>query len=350
MATINSRTRGGKRVWLVQIRLKGLKPIARQFADKKAAQEWAKAEEGRLGDLRHVGGISPEVGTVTIQDLCDRYLADPKAKELDTYRERVRHLKNWTEHYGELRCREFGPYQILARRDALLQSGMKPATVNRYVAAMRRAWNWGRNVRLLDSNSAWPGEIMLDEDNLRVRFLDDAELKRLMEAAKAHSVTMHTSIVVAITTGLRVNEQLRLEWRDVNFDGSAITIRDAKNDTPRSVHMPDAAAKALKALRKDSAVLGRRVFLDDAGAPLDYWRHGDEWDLIRSKAKLEDFRWHDLRHCCGSYLAQNGASLLEIAQVLGHKSLQATQRYAHLIPGAKVTGHDKLNDKIEGVS
>jgi len=350
MATINSRTRGGKKVWLVQIRLKGLKPIARQFTDRKSARAWAETEEGRLGELRQVGGISPEVATVTIKDLCDRYLKDPKARELDTYKERVRHLKQWKQRYGEMRCREFGPYQILERRDALLESGMKPATVNRYVASMRRAWNWGRNVRLLDSNSAWPGDIMLDENNLRVRYLDDAELKRLMEAAKAHSTTMHASVVVAITTGLRINEQLRLEWRDVNFEKSALTIRDAKNDTPRSVHLPAAAARVLQALKKDTVVVGRRVFLTVKGRPLDYFKHDDQWQTIKAAAQLEDFRWHDLRHCCGSYLAQNGASLLEIAQVLGHKSLQATQRYAHLIPGAKVTGHDKLNEKIEGAS
>lgn len=350
MATVNCRTRGGKKVWLVQVRLKGLNPVSRQFDSKAAAQRWGKEEEARLDELRQVGGVSPEVGTVTIKDLIDRYLKDPKAKELDTYKDRERQLKLWAKHYGPMLCRDFGPIQILERRDALLAEGSRPSTVNGYMAAMRRAWNGGRNVRLLSSNSAWPGGVMLDPDNTRIRFLDDDELKRLMDAAKAQSPTLHASIVVAITTGLRVREQLRLEWRDVNFEGKALTIHDAKNDTPRSVHLPDAAARVLKSLKKDRTVLGRRIFLDPAGEPYDYWRHADEWDRIKVAAKIEDFRWHDLRHCCGSYLAQNGASLLEIAQVLGHKSLQATQRYAHLIPGAKVTGHDKLNAKIEGAS
>ena len=350
MASINSRTRGGRKVWVAQVRLKGLDPVSRQFDDKASAQRWAKDEETRLDELRQVAGVSPEVGTVTIKKLCERYLADPKAKQLDTYKERERHLGHWTEHYGTMRCRDFGPLQILERRDALLATGIKPATVNRYVAAMRRAWNWGRNVRLLSSNSAWPGEVMLEEKNARTRYLEDDELKRLMDAARARSATLHASIVVAITTGLRINEQLRLEWRDVNFEGSAVTIRDAKNDTPRSVHLPSSAAKALQSLKKSNKVLGKRVFLDAAGEPFTYWTHGDEWQAIKTAASIEDFRWHDLRHCCGSYLAQNGASLLEIAQVLGHKSLQATQRYAHLIPGARVTGHDKLNAKIEGAS
>ena len=53
-----------------------------------------------------------------------------------------------------------------------------------------------------------------------------------------------------------------------------------------------------------------------------------------------------LRHTCASYLAQNGANLLEIGSVLGHKSPSVTQRYAHLIEGAPVTGHTKLDDKL----
>lgn len=348
MASVNSRTRDGRKVWLAQIRLKGLKPVSRQFDDKRAAQAWAKEEEERLGKLRQVAGVSPEVGTVLVRDLIDRYLKDPKAKALDTYAERKRHLAHWRHHYGTMRCREFGPQQILERRDALLESGLRPATVNRYVAAMRRAWSWGRNVRLLDNNSAWPGEIMLDENNVRVRYLDDDELARFTTASQAHSPTLHTAIVVSIMTGLRVSELLRLEWRDVNYDAAALTIREAKNDTPRSVHLPSAAATALKGLKKGTKVIGKHIFLDPAGEPYNRDRLDDQFQIIKAAAKIDNFKWHDLRHCCGSYLAQNGASLLEIATVLGHKSLQATQRYAHLIPGAKVTGHDKLNAKIKG--
>jgi len=347
MATINSRTRGGRKVWLAQVRLKGLKPVSRQFADKQAAQAWADDQEGRLSKLRQVPGVSPEIGTLTIKDLSDRYRKDPKARQLDTIKGVEKHLDHWVEKYGSTRTTAFGPLQILERRDALLASGLKPATVNRYLATMRRAWNWGRNVRLIDLSASWPGEVMLKENNVRSRFLSDSELQALLEAAKAHSLTMHTAVVVSIATGLRQSELLRLEWRDVNYEGEALTIREAKNDTPRSVHLPRAAAQALKALKKESAVVGRRVFVDEKGEPLGNWQLDGRWDAIRKAAKLEDFRWHDLRHCCGSYLAQNGATLLEIASVLGHKSLQATQRYAHLIPGARVTGHGKLNEKLQ---
>ena len=54
------------------------------------------------------------------------------------------------------------------------------------------------------------------------------------------------------------------------------------------------------------------------------------WKKALEDAEIKDFRFHDLRHTCASYLAQSGASLLEISFVLGHKQISVTQRYAHL--------------------
>jgi site-specific recombinase XerD len=67
---------------------------------------------------------------------------------------------------------------------------------------------------------------------------------------------------------------------------------------------------------------------------------------VRPAAGLKDFRWHDLRHSCASFLAASGASLVEIGSVLGHRSPSVTARYAHLVAGKPVTGHAKLDEKL----
>ena len=69
-----------------------------------------------------------------------------------------------------------------------------------------------------------------------------------------------------------------------------------------------------------------------------------QWKKALEQAEIEDFRFHDLRHTTASYLAQSGASLLEIADVLGHKQIQMTKRYAHLCIDHK----QKLIDKVMG--
>jgi site-specific recombinase XerD len=69
--------------------------------------------------------------------------------------------------------------------------------------------------------------------------------------------------------------------------------------------------------------------------------------MVRAAAGLVDFRWHDLRHSCASFLAQNGASLVEIGSVLGHSSPSVTAKYAHMVAGRPITGADKLAAKLQ---
>lgn len=347
MATIHSRKRNGKKVWLAQVRLKNLRPVSKQFDSKAEAEAWADEEERGLKRLRDRGGVVPDVGNLTVADLVDRYLRDPNTQALDSYADTTRLLGHWRQDYGATRLRAFGPAQVLDCRDRLLAGKRKPATVNRYLSWMRRAWNWGRKTGLVDSASAWPPELLLTENNKRSRFLSDDELATLLEQAGKLYPVMRAAIVVSLATGIRQGELLRLEWRDVDFSQKSITIRETKTDTPRAVYLPDVAAAALRKLRKGT-VVGRAVFLDEAGQVLTRSDLLYRWKRIRTAAKLEDFRWHDLRHSCASFLAQHGASLLEIGQVLGHKSPATTARYAHLVAGKAVTGHDKLDAKLRG--
>jgi len=79
--------------------------------------------------------------------------------------------------------------------------------------------------------------------------------------------------------------------------------------------------------------------------PNDYFKNFDShWRTALKEADITDFRFHDLRHTCASLLAMNGATLLEIAQVLGHKSISMTQRYSHLCIEHKAN----LTDRVFG--
>jgi integrase len=89
-------------------------------------------------------------------------------------------------------------------------------------------------------------------------------------------------------------------------------------------------------------------FVNAAGKPLKKSWLEVRWRKVRDAAGLEDFHWHDLRHSCASFLAQKGASLLEIGSVLGHKSPSMTMRYAHLVQGAPVRGHAELDALLRG--
>jgi integrase len=73
------------------------------------------------------------------------------------------------------------------------------------------------------------------------------------------------------------------------------------------------------------------------------------WDNAIDTAKVDNFHFHDLRHSCASYLAMNGATLAEIAEVLGHKTLQMVKRYAHLSEQHTLSVVERMNEKIFGI-
>ena len=78
------------------------------------------------------------------------------------------------------------------------------------------------------------------------------------------------------------------------------------------------------------------------------WTVEESATALDVEAKIENFRFHDLRHSAASYLAMNGASLAEIAEVLGHKTLQMVKRYAHLSEAHTAKVVAKMNESIFG--
>ena len=181
----------------------------------------------------------------------------------------------------------------------------------------------------------------------RTRDLSDEELARVLADASARSPTMHAAILVSLGCGIRQSELRRLKWADVDLDKKRLRVLVTKNDESRTIYMPQPVVDALRLLKR-APVVGQHVIANEEGQPVEKEWLEYRWRLIREAAGLVDFHWHDLRHSCASFLAQNGSTLLEIGSVLGHKSPSVTMRYSHLVQGAPVTGATKLDEKLRG--
>jgi integrase len=313
------------------------------------AVAWRKQMRDELLDQRKDKSVRPDLPTLTIAALNAEYLKDPETAALADFGDRKRHLNWFTAKFGTVKVLDFGVIEGRAARD-LLMHGRATGTVNRYLAAQRAAWNWGRAAGLVPKDRAWPPRLMLTEPEARTRYLSDDELAAVLTAARNHSAVMLAAITVALATGVRQGEMLRLTWADVDFARSTIRLLLTKNGTARAVHLPEIAAEALKAVKAEKVVSASRVFLYRDGTPMTGDRLDDEWCDIRTAAGLVDFRWHDFRHSCASFLAQHGSTLLEIGSVLGHKRAQTTLKYAHLVAGAPVTGSAALDAKLRNVN
>jgi integrase len=145
---------------------------------------------------------------------------------------------------------------------------------------------------------------------------------------------------MAITTGARKSELLNLTFNDIDFDRQTAYVQTSKNGQPRVLPLTNEVITELNKFRNQEASL---IFNSELkpDRPMCF---NKQWKKALTQAKITDFRYHDLRHSCASLLAQSGASLLEIAEILGHKQIQVTKRYAHLCIDHK----SKLINKVMG--
>jgi integrase len=210
-----------------------------------------------------------------------------------------------------------------------------PATLNRYMVAIAAVFTWAIDERLAPKGWAHPcrGIRRFEEPDGRVRFLDDAERARLFEECKASQYPrLYALTMAAMLTGARKSELLGLRWRDVDLDAGAATLSRTKNGDRRTLVLLPQLVEALRPFRgdRDRYVFGSVRSRFQAPASID-----SAWRDALARAGVKDFKFHDLRHCCASYMAQAGIPLNVIAEVLGHRKLDMTRRYAHLTTQTK---------------
>jgi integrase len=143
---------------------------------------------------------------------------------------------------------------------------------------------------------------------------------------------------MAITTGARKGELLNLTFQDIDFNRNTAYVKITKNGEPRVLPLTDDVIIELDKFKHQNP----RLIFNSEIKPIVYYDFYKLWKKVLDQANIDNFRFHDLRHTCASYLAQSGASLLEIADVLGHKEIQMTKRYSHLCIDHK----SKLINKI----
>lgn len=239
----------------------------------------------------------------------DRYEAGSRGlKSYDRdLRYRIAALREWT---GGRVLDEIPDVAARVQADGLA-SGLAPASVNRYLAILRRVanlcvdWGWtdvplGRRVKLL------PGE------QQRHVYLSPEEVRRLVASCRLDEA--RDLILFAALTGLRRSEILRLAPDSVRGDVVLLTA-NTKSGRARAVPLPPQAAE----------IAARRLPFT-IGAPLLH----KVFDEARTAAGMPHVRLHDLRHTFASWLAQGGASMAVLRDLLGHSSLAVTSRYAHL--------------------
>ncbi len=357
MATIFKRTASdGKSSYQVKVRLKGYPAETGTFERLTDAKKWASATESAMREGRHFK--TGEAKRRTMNELIDRYIQDVLPGKPKNIRIQTQQLTWWRDQIGAYTLADITPSLIAEFRDKLAGgetvrgTQRSPATVNRYLAALSHAlsiavneWEW------LD-DSPMRKVRKPTESRGRVRFLTDDERPRLLQACKeSGNPYLYLVVVLALSTGMRQGEIMGLTWDNVDLIKGRAILHETKNGERRAVAITGHALDMLKELGKVRRIDSKLIFPSKEITPQKPQKPMDlraPWETALKKAEISDFKFHDLRHSAASYLAMNGASLAEIAEVLGHKTLQMVKRYAHLSEGHTVRVVESMNSKIFG--
>lgn len=349
MATIEKRVgKAGNLTWRVRVRRQSGPWLTKSFERKVDAEAWARSIEHKLDTGEDVP--SAEARKRTLAEAITRYLTVtlPQSKHQKNASEQTRMLNWWKDELGSRALVTITASTIAEVRDRLATESLRSgklrsgSTINRRITALSacltvcvKEYGW------LQKNPI-PNVTRMPDSKGRERFLSDDERKALLTACEASSCDALAPLVkLALATGARKSELAGLQWANMDLERRTVRFMDTKNGDSRTVPLAPTAVAVLTEWKRGRLPVGSVFGLSrhDINKP---------WRAARGAAGLHDFRFHDLRHSAASYLAMSGASLMDIAAILGHKTLAMVKRYSHLSEQHTTAAVDRMAEKFLG--
>jgi len=272
----------------------------------------------------------------TFEELMERYLTEHAARKAQPrhYRSYAKHL---TAFFGGYTLAEITPNVIVDYKNRRYAAGLKPASINRELATLKKAfnlavkeWEWCRDNPVSRVS-------MEREHNQRDRWLSLEEERRLLDAC---APWLHDLVTFALHTGMRMGEIVELTWRGIDFTRRTVTVFRSKNGERRTIPVNDTVLSVLKDKAKLRSLKTEVVFCSKVFTALECGHLRRSFRVALCKAQIEDFHFHDLRHTFATRLVQAGVDLYKVQRLLGHQSPIMRQRYAHHYP-------ESLRDGVE---
>jgi len=310
----NIRKRGSK--WQVQVRRTGHPSRTKTFIRKEEAIAWGRSQEVHL-DTATAGVFIPSKDYLS--DLLSRYAAEVTIKKKSAASEMRRISRLLRDPISRKRVCDLTPELLASFRDRRLSDGKRAASYDLQI--LRHLLNtasaeWGLQLQMnpLDKVKFPP------PSRPRQRRLVAGEYELLIAKARASgSDYLASLIILAVETGMRAGEMLKLRWFDWNREANVLHLLDTKNGKDRFVPLTPNAIELLAGV----PVTSDRIF------GTNYEALKSAWQRLRRKTGISDLRFHDLRHEATSRFFEMGLSVPEIASITGHRTPTMLLRYAH---------------------
>jgi integrase len=343
MATVRKLPSGK---WNAQVRRKGHTPISKSFVNQKDAHTWIRSIESAMDKgtgLAAYGLINAGAEVSTLNDALVRYRDEITPTKKGSKQE-LRRIAMWIEHpLAKKKLNDLRPSDFVKHRDVRLKEvasntvRLELALISHLFNIAKKEWNVHINNPLADIRKPKPS-------NSRTRRLEDDEEERLLKACKgSRNAHLYPLVVLAIETGMRLSELLKIEWNDVNLDKRIIFLSDTKNGNSRTIPLSMRASAVIESIPK--GIKCNRVFWH--WTPRSDAMNGAFLLAVR-RAGIDNFHFHDLRHEAVSRLFEKGLNVLEVASISGHKTVQMLSRYTHIRPESLLGKLDMVGHATKG--
>lgn len=221
-----------------------------------------------------------------------------------------------------------------------------PTQANRAVGVVRGVITYAEKLQLRPQGTNPGYKFDLNPEKARERFLSDEEAVRVADALDeldGNGLTPWTAAAIRLLmlTGARSSEIRAMKWEHIDRDRGLAILPTSKNGAKRTIYLAPPAMQVIDRLPQRGAYVIAGLSIDKACGPLTA-----PWAKVRKQAGLEDVRLHDLRHTFASAALADGLPLAVVGRILGHKTMQATARYAHLANDPVAQAAQEVSSKI----
>lgn len=319
------------RKYRVSVTVKG-KTVTRMVGSLEDAKN---VEASIRNDLVN-GESKPTAQAVTLDDVWSRYLPWAKENKSSWKDDEYNYLKHLKPVFGVKTLDEIRPLDIEGFVSGLKSSKnahgkeFRPATIKHQIVLLRRLFNIAIKWDLFQKINPVSRVTIPKIDNQIMEYMTPEQTERLLKTLEEWPCRNAAAFVkFAFYTGLRRGELFKLKWSDVDLERGFIILRSPKGGKTITLPVSSEAVETLKSID----VKGEYVFPGKGGKQMKDFK--SPWNRIRKAAGLpEGFRFHGLRHNYASHLVSNGVGLEIVKELMTHKDMITTQRYAHLFPGA----------------